>query len=135
MLPGVVSPAHPVQRLVAPASANALVRIAAIAAFVILLGAVHVRRPATLCLLRGTTGIPCPFCGGTTAAVELGHADLSAALAASPLGVATVIALPFLSRIRAQLRRLPTRLTLSLLAVVLVASEFWQLARFDLLPF
>jgi len=37
-------------------------------------------RPATLCPLRAFTGIPCPICGGTTAAVHIGHADFADAL-------------------------------------------------------
>jgi Protein of unknown function (DUF2752) len=36
------------------------------------------------CLLRMTTGIPCPFCGMTTAATSLADGRLHAALAANP---------------------------------------------------
>src|SRR4051812_19909550 len=44
-------------------------------------------RPHTLCVLRAVTGVPCPLCGSTTAAVSVGHGDLPAALAAAPLTV------------------------------------------------
>jgi len=36
------------------------------------------------CLLRLTTGIPCPMCGMTTAATSLAAGELQAALAANP---------------------------------------------------
>jgi len=96
-------------------------------------------RPPTLCLLRGLTGIPCPFCGGTTALVQLGRGDLLAALRASPLvvlGAPLWVAWP---RLRPTLaRRLWTRWSparrrrtaLVLGAVALAGSELWQLQRF-----
>ena len=92
-------------------------------------------RPATLCLLRAVTGVPCPFCGGTTAMVQLGRGDLGAALAASPLvvlgaplWVAWPRVRPALVRWRdaAQGRR---RALLLAGAGVLAASEAWQLQR------
>lgn len=96
-------------------------------------------RPPTLCLLRGLTGIPCPFCGGTTALVQLGRADLLAALRASPLAVLGAPLWVAWPRLRPALaRRLHTRWSGSqgrraavvLGAVVLAASELWQLQRF-----
>jgi hypothetical protein len=88
-------------------------------------------RPPTLCVLRGLTGIPCPFCGGTTAAVQLGRADLIGALRASPLAVLGAplwAAWPRLgpavnTRLRPHTRWL-------LLAAALLASELWQLQRY-----
>ena len=87
-------------------------------------------RPATVCLLRGLTGIPCPFCGGTTAAVHVGRADLVGALRASPLavlGAPGVAVWPVLGR---QLARVPSYLRLGALVAVLAGSELWQLHRF-----
>lgn len=40
-----------------------------------------------LCPLRRLTGVPCPLCGGTTAALAVARGDVAAALAASPLAV------------------------------------------------
>jgi hypothetical protein len=52
------------------------------------------------CLLRMFTGIPCPACGLTTAAVELVHGHVAASAAANPamLSVAavTVVTVPLL---------------------------------------
>jgi Protein of unknown function (DUF2752) len=106
----------------------------AMAAVVVALGAVHVRqRPSTLCTLRALTGVPCPFCGGTTAAVDLGQGDPIAALRASPLAVVVIAVLPVLGAVRARLR-LPSRAArTAALAIVLLGAEAWQLARFGFL--
>ena len=91
-------------------------------------------RPPTFCLLRGVTGVPCPFCGGTTALVQLGRADLVAALHASPLvvlGAPLWVAWPRLrSAAAAWSRRYGRRAALGIGAAVLAASELWQLHRF-----
>lgn len=96
----------------------------------------HVRlsgRPSTLCLLRATTGIPCPLCGGTTAAVEIGSGDLVGALRASPLAVAGAPVVAALPALRGHLERVPPRVRLAGLLVALAAAEVWQLVRFGLL--
>jgi glycerol-3-phosphate acyltransferase PlsY len=41
------------------------------------------------CPLRALTGVPCPFCGFTTATVALTHGDLAAAASTSPLACLT----------------------------------------------
>jgi hypothetical protein len=91
-------------------------------------------RPATLCPLRALTGVPCPLCGGTTALVELGHGELTAALATAPvplLAAATLVLAPLgPSRWWASAApRTHRRLVLG----VLVVAEIWQLARLGVL--
>jgi len=113
-------------------------RVAATGVAAMVLAHVHVPgRPATLCPLRALTGVPCPLCGGTTAAVRLGHFDLVGALAANPVAVivaAALIASPLtlgpggIARLSALRRR---RLT-QVIVVALVLSEVWQLIRFGL---
>jgi hypothetical protein len=52
------------------------------------------------CPLRWMTGIPCPFCGLTTAAVDLAHGRLLASLADNPaalaLAILTVVTVPLI---------------------------------------
>jgi hypothetical protein len=110
-----------------------------VAAAVLLSVVVLPWRPPTLCLLRALTGVPCPFCGGTTALVQLGRGDLLAALRASPLvvfGAPVWVAWP---RLRSAVARRPEarwsavlrgRPAAVLAGLVLVASEVWQLQRF-----
>ncbi len=91
-------------------------------------------RPPTLCLLRGLTGVPCPFCGGTTAMVQLGRGDLLAALQASPLVVLGAPLWVLWPRLGPGLAgrlapRSLRRARLSALAVALLASQAWQLHR------
>jgi hypothetical protein len=102
---------------------------AVLAALAVALSAVHVRRPATVCLLRATTGIPCPFCGGTTAMVRLGHGDGVGALRASPLAVGLVAVLPVAGRMRVpRWWQSPARRRGAIVATLL-AAEVWQLLR------
>jgi len=99
-------------------------------------------RPHTVCPLRMLTGIPCPFCGGTHAGIDLGQGHPAAALRASPIavcGAAAMIILPLLrtTSLAERWRRLPakTRSTVAVTGIVaaLAISEVWQLARFGLL--
>ena len=86
-------------------------------------------RPATLCLLRALTGVPCPFCGGTTAAVAAGRGDVLGALAASPLAVlgsAGYALAPLAPRRVAAAAR---RHVVPLLVLSLLAAWAWQLVR------
>jgi predicted ABC-type sugar transport system permease subunit len=98
-------------------------------------------RPATLCPLRALTGVPCPFCGGTTAAVRLGRFDLLGALRANPfivLGAVVVATLPAVIAYRsarpvARWPALSARTIRVAIAVAVVCSEVWQLFRFGIL--
>ena len=114
-----------------PAAARSAYRLTVALTVAVVLAQVHPRhRPATVCLLRGVTGIPCPFCGGTTAAVHVGRADLRGALHASPLaliGAPLVAAWPVLGGL---LPRVRSAARISALVAVLAGSELWQLHRF-----
>jgi hypothetical protein len=102
-------------------------------------------RPSTLCPFRAITGIPCPFCGGTTAAVRIGHLDLVGALRANPvvvLGAIVVMAIPVFAsappavairaaRPRFSRRRIP--IAWVMITVAIAFSEVWQLFRFGIL--
>lgn len=88
-------------------------------------------RPRTVCLLRTVTGIPCPLCGGTTAAVHVGRGDLLGGMRASP--VAVLGALAFVAAPLARLPQLSGRALWLLIVTVAVAAEIYQLGRFGLL--
>jgi Protein of unknown function (DUF2752) len=115
------------------AARTAVLRAVVLTAVVVALAGLHVRRPATLCLLRATTGVPCPFCGGTTAAVRLGHADLRGAVAASPLALLMLTAWPFVGVVRRPRWWQVRWARWSLIGAVLVSGEVWQLLRFGLI--
>lgn len=100
---------------------------------VLALGAIHFRhRPATFCLLREITGIPCPFCGGTTAMARLGTGHLRAAAAASPLALLMLVLAPVAGVLKGPWTRRPA-LTRAAVLALLVASEVWQLNRFGVI--
>ena len=107
-------------------------RTAALVGTAVLLGLLVLPwRPATMCLLRGLTGVPCPFCGGTTAMVQLGRGDLLSAVRASPLVVLAAPLWTLWPRVGPALtRRLSRRALLGALALALVASQAWQLHRY-----
>lgn len=118
---------------------NSLARLTAVAAS--LLALAWLPRPHTICPLLILTGIPCPFCGGTHAGIDLARGHPVAALRASPLAVCGAVALIILPVLRAtslaaRWRELPpkTRNTVAITAIVatLAASEVWQLVRFGL---
>jgi uncharacterized protein DUF2752 len=119
---------------------NALARLTAVASG--LLALAWLPLPHTICPLRMLTGIPCPFCGGTHAGIDLGRGHPAAALRASPLavcGAVAVIILPILrtTSLAERCRQLPakTRNTVAITGIVatLAAAEVWQLVRFGLL--
>lgn len=91
------------------------------------------------CPMRTFTGIPCPTCGTTRAAVALLHGDLATALHANPLAalagvgfvVGGLVALAW-AWARGPLPALPTRLPWSVRAAVLallVANWAWVIAH------
>jgi hypothetical protein len=117
-----------------PVAATALTMVG-LAACCIVLAAVHLtHRPGTLCLLRATTGVPCPLCGGTTAAVRLGRFDLRGALAANPVAVVGGV---LISASRLGLARRWWRLSYPartlVISAALASAELWQLHRVGLL--
>jgi hypothetical protein len=114
--------------------AQVALRVAALALLVIVLATVHIRtRPASLCVLRTVTGVPCPFCGGTTAATELGRGDLRAAAAASPLALGMLVLAPLAGLVHMPFGPSARRSRLALVVAVLATAEVWQLFRFGLL--
>ena len=119
---------------------NASARLTAVASGLLVLAWLPI--PHTVCPLRMLTGVPCPFCGGTHAGIDLGRGHPVAALRASPLavfGAVAVITLPLLrqTRLAERWRQLPakTRNTAAIAGIVaaLAISEVWQLVRFGLL--
>jgi hypothetical protein len=94
-----------------------------------------------VCPLRVVTGLPCPGCGGTHAALALAAGDLPRALAANPLVTLGLLAwaawglFALLATIAPHLRGRPVlgrheRLAVRLLAVTAVAAQWgWMLAQ------
>jgi hypothetical protein len=114
-------------------------RYAVVGLGALLLGALHLRhRPATLCLFRAVTGLPCPFCGGTTAVARLGRGDILGAVVASPLAVVLLAGWPVRDVLhppawwQARWQSRPLRWGAG--ALLLVTAELWQLVRFGVVP-
>lgn len=110
-------------------------RILLMAAGALLLARIHLAwRPATLCPLRAITGIPCPLCGGTTAAAAIGRLDLRAALAANPVAVLAAAALG-LAPLGAGRRwwRLSPRTRWVLIGLSVLIAWCWELRRFGVI--
>ena len=110
-----------------------LLRYAAVVAVGLVCAHLHLRRPPTLCLLRAVTGVPCPFCGGTTSTVALAHGNIGAAFSASPVAPVMLIAAPWIGLLRTPAVLRARAVRWSAVLSVLVAAEVWQLARFGLL--
>jgi hypothetical protein len=82
------------------------------------------------CPLRTLTGVPCPLCGMTTSVEATVHGDLLAALRANPAGpFAMLAALGLLARRPARALRVPTLAVLALL----LGLWFFELHRFSLI--
>lgn len=129
----VQAPARPLPAPPAGPGRQVLGRALGLAATALVLAALVLPwRPPTLCLLRALTGLPCPFCGSTTAMVELGRGQPLRAVAASPLtaaGAPLWVLWPVLRRHAARAVRLSRRTRLLGLLAVLAAAEVWQLVR------
>jgi hypothetical protein len=93
-----------------------------------------------ICPLRAVTGVPCPFCGGTTAAVALAAGDLGGALAANPLVPVLALAMLVMTVVMAArlggrlapsrpLGPAGTRLAVTVTALMCLLSWAWQVHR------
>jgi hypothetical protein len=85
--------------------------------------------PPLACPLRTATGVPCPLCGMTTSVVSTVKLDLGAALAATPAGVAAVLAALAVLVARPRSVRVPVPLPY----LVLGCMWLYQLQRFSFL--
>lgn len=81
------------------------------------------------CVLRATTGVPCPLCGMTTSVCATVTGRVGDAVAANPMGILAVALAVWLV---VTARRGPVlRLPRSVLWAGLATSWAWQLARFS----
>jgi hypothetical protein len=85
--------------------------------------------PPLACPLRTLTGVPCPLCGMTTSVTETLRFDLEAALAATPAGVAAVVAAIVVLVARPRSLRIPVPVPF----LVLGSMWLYQLYRFSFL--
>jgi hypothetical protein len=112
-------------------------RVGGMAVAAVLTAFVHrAHDPGILCPVRALTGVPCPFCGGTTVFMELGAAHPVKALAANP--VVLVGAIGLATAPLGSGRRwwaIDARTRAWILGVVVGLSWVWQLARFGFLRF
>jgi Protein of unknown function (DUF2752) len=83
--------------------------------------------PGITCPLRAVTGIPCPFCGTTTAVGEAAHLNLAESLRTNPgpLVALAIAAVLFVLR--------PARLRVPVSALIALLAAMWvvQLFRFS----
>lgn len=106
------------------------IRVALAASAAVTLAAVRIERPPTFCLLRAATGIPCPFCGTTTAAVHLGSGDVVGALLANPVTLLCGLGL-VLHPLIARRCHVPHRARAWLFTAGAAFAWLWQMVRFD----
>jgi hypothetical protein len=85
--------------------------------------------PPLACPLRTVTGVPCPLCGMTTSVVSTLRLDLETALAATPAGVAAVVAALVVLLARPRSVRVPVPLPY----LALGCMWLYQLHRFSFL--
>ena len=86
--------------------------------------------PGVACPLRSLTAIPCPLCGMSTSVEAAVRLDLGTALAATPAGVAAVVAAATLLFYR---RSRSLRVPLWAVHAGLVLMWVWQLIRFSVI--
>jgi hypothetical protein len=133
-------PAGVLDRVIAASGDGPLgvaLRVGGMSVAAVLASLVHrVHDPGILCPVRALTGVPCPFCGGTTVFMEMGAAHPAQALAANP--VVLVGAIGLASAPLGSGRKwwaIPPRTRAWILGVVVALSWVWQLARFGFLRF
>ena len=121
---------------------NTVVRAASLSGAALLVAHLSIPgRPATLCPFRAITGIPCPICGSTTAAVRLGHLDIVGAMRANPFtvvaGLVLVITPVIVVKQKSRTSKPLTphiRMRVATVCVAIAAlSELWQLVRFHII--
>jgi hypothetical protein len=107
------------------------------AAAAVLVSLVHrTHDPGILCPVRALTGVPCPFCGGTTVFIDLGAAHPVKALAANPVVLVGTIGLATAPLGPGRMWwAVHPRKRAWILGVVVGLSWVWQLARFGFLRF
>ena len=109
-----------------------LVRAAAVVAVGAVAAKLHsIQDPGVICPLRLLTGVPCPFCGSTSAVMALGTGDVVTAIRTQPLamlGVAAVVTAPA-GWFRARWEWTPYRRRVALLLGAVAVSWIYQLFR------
>jgi hypothetical protein len=133
-------PAEALGRLITASGDGLLgvaLRVGGMSTAAVLASFVHqVHDPGILCPVRLLTGVPCPFCGGTTVFMELGAAHPVQAAAANPIVLIGAIGLataPLGSGRRWW--AMDSRTRVWILGVAIGLSWVWQLTRFGFLRF
>ncbi|MCD0450602.1 DUF2752 domain-containing protein [Actinocorallia sp. API 0066] len=106
-------------------------RVAVMTAAALVVATAHgIHDPGIICPARALTGIPCPFCGGTTVFIELGSGHPVRALLANPLVFlgAIVFAVAPLG-LEARWRAVGSRARAWILGTAIAGSGIWQLVR------
>lgn len=114
-----------------------VLRVGGMSAAAVFASFVHrVHDPGILCPVRALTGVPCPFCGGTTVFMELGAAHPVKALAANPVVLVGAIGLATAPLGSGRMWwAINPRSRAWIIGVVVGLSWVWQLARFGFLRF
>ncbi len=94
-------------------------------------------KPVSICLFLRVTGYPCATCGGTRAAASIATGNFLGAVALNPLATILIVGAPILLiwwtfvPPRAIAKRLPVRVQVVLLLVVVAANWAYVLWRFN----
>ncbi len=86
--------------------------------------------PVTLCLLKRTTGMPCPTCGSTRAVMNLLQGHVGQAIACNPMvclaavliAVTLTLRLGFARKVHVELSRVEKRICWALIAAAVLAN-------------